>query len=425
MAAPAPFFRCRAAWLAALWLAVSGNEAAAVTTYSEPSLIYTVKIPGPAAAPGTIRTYLGVQQHPGTIYVGTVDSVAGNSFQAAGLENPSQLSFLEPGRSYYALVLSGSGRGKVLDITQFTSTSFVCAEAVGPWVGPGTNIRVRPHSRINDLFGADNRFGFAAATEVGLADNIVFWDSDAQHERVFYYHLSRQRWEEEANSEDAGNTLIRFPHGLYIVRRSPGTLRLSISGEAGAEPILLPVRQGMNVFSLPVNLSCSLDAVVPGDSVISGPNAASADLLILEEPTTHTTRGPFYRLDRDGSTVWREVGVDDSDAPLAPLDFLSTLVVQRKGPPGFVLVEGSLVPPAVPRPPLPPDPEAGEVELTGEFKLPPMPPGDLSLTVQVSTDLQAWSTFATPIHHPDNRVTFTLPAGQTRAFYRLAITLSQ
>ncbi|MCP5549076.1 MAG: hypothetical protein H7A50_17070 [Akkermansiaceae bacterium] len=398
--------------------------AEAQTLHTEPQGMYTAKIAGPASTPGAARTYLGVQLPRTTVGAGLVGSASGSTFSLLEGTHPTEIS--DPAETYYVHVLDGAGRGRVIDVAAFSESSVTCAENIEAWLGSGTSIRIRPHPRIADLFGTDNRFALGAGTDADNADNLVFWDADTQHERVFYFHSTRDRWEEDGINSDAGNTPIRFPNGLYIVRRTPGTLRMSLSGEVGSEPLLVPARTGSNVFSLPVNLSGSLDAIVPAagsHAVISGPNAASADLLSFEEPTTHTRRGPFYQLDRGGETGWREIGVDDSAAPLAPLDFLSTLVLQRSGPPGFLLLEGSLVPPAVPRPPLPPDPEPGEVELTGEFQLPPMPPG-VSIAVEVSTDLQSWTYFADPVVHPDNRVTFTLPAGQTRAFYRLALSLS-
>jgi len=77
--------------------------------------------------------------------------------------------------------------------------------------------------------------------------------------------------------------------GFYLVRRSPGTLRIALSGNIGSESVLLPVRTGAGVFSLPVNLSGSLITILrtSGDfAVDSGPNANSADILTFEEPTT-------------------------------------------------------------------------------------------------------------------------------------------
>ena len=74
-----------------------------------------------------------------------------------------------------------------------------------------------------------------------------------------------------------------------------------------------------------------------------------ADILTFEEPTTGLQRGPFYHLSRPNASGWREVGENGSAASIQPLDFLSILVLRRDGNAGYVLVEGSLDPPAVPR----------------------------------------------------------------------------
>ena len=184
---------------------------------------------------------------------------------------------------------------------------------------------------------------------------------------------------------------------------------------------------GMQVFSLPVNLTGSPEAIVrtTGDHALkSGPNADSADVLVFEEPSTGQQRGPFYHLQRANVSGWREVGVDDSYAAQQPMDFLSTLILHRRGAPGWVLVEPSLDPPAVPRPPLPPDPDPDELPLTGEFQFSVNALPGVILTIETSTDLVTWTEYATPEISSDGRCTFPLPAGQGRAIYRLGVELS-
>jgi hypothetical protein len=187
--------------------------------------------------------------------------------------------------------------------------------------------------------------------------------------------------------------------------------------------VLLPVRPGANVFSLPINLSTSLNESISSEgdhSIRKGPNARQSDLLTFEEPFSGGQRGPFYYLSRPGADGWREVGVNGSSAPLAPLDLLSTLVLHRDGPAGHVLAKGSLEPGN--HPPLPPAPEPGEPTLTGELPLPAFLPPGVTVTVETSADLQTWSPH--PLDYVANgKVLFTLPAGQTRAFYRLNVTL--
>lgn len=403
-----------------------GTTLASEVAYSTPRGVYTVKVPG--ATPGTapFRTYLGIQLLPDTRFWGRASVVSGNTIS---FQNTNPAAIADPERKCYVHVLadSGSGRGFVADIDQFRANDIVCSENLVPWIQPQAVVRIRPHPHLIDLLGATNRFGLGAGTDAASADNVVVWDPDTQHERVYYFHSTRARWEEKDIVADAGRAIFRFPYGFYIVRRSPGTLRIALSGEIGSDAILLPVRPAGNVFSLPVNLSASLDNIVQatGDfPVISGPNAKSADILTFEEPTTGIQRGPFYHLSRPDASGWREVGVDGSTAPIQPLDFLSTLVLRREGNAGRVLVEGDLNPPAVPRPPLPIDPEPGELPITGEIPYTgprPLPP-DVVVTVETSTDLQSWNPYAlTSI--VNGKAPFVLPPGQGRAFFRLKITL--
>jgi hypothetical protein len=398
---------------------------AQVVAHTEPRGYYTVKVPGVSAPGTTTRTYLGIQLLPDSRFTGLVQGVDANTVDFVKLVTEDYTNLADPLRPSYLHVLDGSGKGFVTDIVQFTTNGVICADNPVPWIQPGTRVLVRPHSNLADILGATNRFGLAAGADAESADNLVVWDSVTQQERIYYFHSIRNRWETKGVVADASGASLRFPNGFYLVRRSSGTLRIALSGNIGSESVLLPVRPGAGVFSLPVNLSGSLDAIVrtSGDfRVHSGPNANSADILTFEEPTTGQQRGPFYYLNRAGVAGWREIGVDGSQAANQPLDFLSTLVFRRRGGPGFVLAEGNLAPPAVPRPPLPPDPEPGELPLTAEFPLKQAMPPDVTLMIETSTDLQAWTSHASPTLTEDHRLVFPLPSGQSRAFYRLAVT---
>ncbi len=404
------------AWLIPATGPIRADEAA----YTEPRGIHTVKVAG-AVAGIPARTYAGIQLLPNTRFGGAAETASGNAVSFAGIF--SHLDMETPGRISYLHVLDGTGAGFVTDITQYRATDIVCAENLEPWLQPGALVRVRPHSRLADIMGADNPFGLAAGVDALSADNVVVWDPVTQGEKVYYFQSGRGRWEEKDVVADAAGTPFRFPYGFYIVRRSAGTLRIALSGEISSFPVLLPAHAGANVFSLPVNLSGSLEALVNAGcphAAISGANAAAADILTFEEPSTGNQRGPFYHLSRPGESGWREVGVDGSQAAIEPLDFLSTLILRRQGNAGRVLVRASLEPPPVPRPPLPPDPEPGEIPLTGE--LPALFPPGISAEVQISTDLQTWEPHAN-VTVQNGKVTFDLPSGQRRAFYRLKISI--
>jgi hypothetical protein len=413
---------------------------AAETAYTTPRGIYTVKVPGATQPSAPVRTYIGIQLLPELSYFGRAATVSGNTLSLEHIDQHNYFS--TPDRKSYLHVLEGSGRGFITDIDEFRDSDMVCAEDLTQWIQPDTLVRIRPHPGLSDILGADNPYGLGAGPDADTADNMVIWDPDAQQEKVYYFHSVRARWEEKGIEADAGNAVFRYPYGFYIVRRSPGTLRIKLSGNTGLndagqlEPVLLPVHHGANVFSLPINLSGSLDAIVRADGsfpVVSGTNARSSDILTFEEPTTGLRRGPFYHLSRPNASGWREVGVNDSTASIEPLDYLSTLILWRNGDAGRLLVEGSLEPPAVPRPLLPPDPEPGEPPLRGELVIPrqltnPNFFPNLTYVFENSEDLQTWVPFSASnsevFIEPDGswRLTFELPAGQRRVFYRLKVT---
>ena len=408
--------------VAAFYFCLTINRAQAATeAFTSPRGIYALKVAGTSPGRSQARTYFGVQLLPDPKFVGLASSVSGDALSLNGVSSYGGLA--DPERKSYVHVLSGKGRGFIVDIEEFRATDLRCDQNLSAWISAGAQVSIRPHPHLADLFGAGNRFGLGSGPDADTADNVVVWDPQIQQERVYYYHSIRGRWEEKDVEADAARAILRFPYGLYIVRRSPGTLRISLSGAIGADSLLLPVRTGTNVFSLPVNLSRSLGNLISstGDfPVVSGPNSNKADLLTFEEPSTGIQLGPFYHSSKPNSGGWREVGKGEG-AGLS-LDLLSTLILRRNGAPGFVFAAGSLVPGPV-QVVLPPDPEPGEVPLFGYLPFPQNFPADLTYTVQISTDLQSWTDHAAPMIE-NNQLKFQLPAGQGRNFYRLKVTLS-
>ena len=393
-----------------------GVAAAATTT---PLGIYAVKIKGAASGEEPARTYLGLPLLQSPIFVGPAGTISGTSlsFQDAG-----SLPY-EAGKEYFVQVLSGPGAGFVSGIIAGNPASVTCEKDLSPWMAPGVLFSIRPNHRLNDLFGADNRFGFESGSNAEQSDKIVIWDSAAQDEKVYYFNSTRNRWEEKEAEADAGSTPVRYPNGLYIVRRSAAPMRIALKGEISEAPVLLPVRDGGNVFSLPVNLSASLANLVSSEglfAVASGKNAAQADLLSFEDPVGVADRGPFYYRNRNNDSGWRSVGKNDSQEPLLPLDPLSTLVMRHRGEEYHVRLNANLeAPPGGPYVP-PADPEAGELPLQVELKVPIVRP-ELVCTIETSIDLASWASVAVVLPEADGRIPFTLPPGQSRAFYRIRV----
>lgn len=395
-----------------------GVASAATTT---PLGIYAVKIAGAEAGVGPARTYVGVPLVQKPIIMAAVGPVNGNRFSFPGLQELQG----KPGKEYYVHVMSGPGQGYIAEVTGFEGPDIVCSADLTEWMAPGVQVAIRPHHSLADLFGADNRFGFTGGEDASLADKIVTWDALVQRERVYYFNTLRARWEEKDVAEDASNAKIRYPNGLYVVRLSPDPMRIALSGETSHFPVLLPVRPGANVFSLPLNLSSSIPNLVETSgtfAVKGGEHAAQADILNFHEPTTGARLGPFFYRNTFNDSGWCEVGVYQSHELMEAPDWLSTLVLRRNGEAGYVRVKGSIIVPPQGIPPISPDPWVGELPLEVEVPSTGPYPSDVVIKLEKSANLRDWTEIAYE-QRPDRRVIFNLPPGESRAFYRLNVSL--
>ena len=427
---PITSFRTHTVRLIAVMLVIvlgsSISNAQGPAAYGPPRGHYTVKVSGQAPCGTPVRTYLGIQLLPDIQFQGRVATVAGTTVSFQGVS--SHQVFEDLNRKTYLQVLDGTGEGFISDVDEFNFASLTCAANLTPWLAPGTLVQLRAHSNLSDIFGANNSYGLGAASHAGLADNVVIFDPTSQQEHVYYFNSTRVRWEQKGIEANADRAVMRYPFGLYIVRRTPGTLRIALSGDAAFQSVLLPVISGSNVFSLPINLSASLNEWVSSNGAFpidKGQNATTADLLTLHEPTISNQRGSYYFSSKLGFEGWRKVGETSSNEANQALDFLSTLILQRDGPAGYVFAKGSLI--SGPQISLPPDPEPGELPLTGELKFPRgfTPRPNLLYQVETTTDFQIWNLLTVPVNQLGNgNLSFNLPPGQKRAFYRLKVTLN-
>ncbi len=394
---------------------VFSGHVLADTAVTAPIGAYAIKVPGKGAGESQRRTYFGLQLLPDVNFSGAAMTVSGKQLTVGiGDHNAA----VPAGHRSYVHVISGAGKGFVSDIELTTSSYIRCEKDLTGWVTPGAIVQVRPHPRLGDLFGTDNKFHLTAGLGASAADNVVLWDPENQRERVYYFHSARSRWEEDGIAADANAVPARFPYGLYVIRRSEGTLRIGLSGSVATNPVLLPVKTGANVFSLPVNFSASLDLIstTGNHKVVSGTNAKESDLLVFEEPTSGVRRGPFYHSSRTGAEGWREAGVNGTAS--SGLDLLSTLVLQRQGEAGYLFVDGNTSSGGG-FPVLPADPEPGEFSMA--FSIPARFPNGVQCMVETSQDLVNWVPLA-QVSVANNKVEFGYPPGQSRAFYRLKMT---
>lgn len=390
---------------------------------------HVINVDGQIDGEQPVRTYLPLQLLPQTILSGTVIDVSNN---AVTIEPFGRQASQPPDRPLYLQVTNGEKKGFLVDIVERQDNTFICSQDLSQWIELGDSLIVRQHIFLSEFLGENNRFNLGDGTDADLTDNLVIHDPELGRERIYYFHSTRNRWEEKGVASDASQALIRYPYAPYIVRRSPGTLRIMIVGQVAANSVLLPLETGSRIFSLPGHVNPTLANWISPEgefSPLTGANTSSADIFTLYSASSPDPRGSFYLRSAPSEDQWREIGINNSAQAEQPLDFLSALKVTTKRSSGFLLVEAEAEPfataPASP-PPLPPDPSPNEVDLfaTLEFGFLSLPP-DLSHVLERSADLVNWTQIGPGIFFdPGTPIEFTvpLPAGQSRNFYRLVIT---
>ena len=327
---------------------------------------------------------------------------------------------------YYLHFGDGNGRGYIAEVSSFEEGLIHCTEDLPSFIQAEDYFVVYRHRRLSEIFTTDNAHGFGSGESADQSDNIAIFNPELQEMELFYFHSVRLRWEKEGLAEDANNHFILHPYSYYIVRRTPGMIRIILDGFVPSLPLLFPVQSEPIPYSLPLGKSLSHLIEVTGTySAQSGPNSASSDLFTIHEASSNEPRGPFYHSTAANPSKWLKVGDSGALEPTRLADPLSSVLIHRKGSPGYLRADidpffGS-PPPAYPT--IDPNPEPGETAttITIQFELPPWTPPDMAFGLQVSSDLTNWIEIEDEIYPFNGTVTswHLFPPGQVRHFYRL------
>ena len=411
----------------AIVLIVLSSHEIQAQSVSKTQGFFGVQIPGASAEHPQRRTYLGTQLRPAPIYTLPVFQVSGKVIESTFGDFVDPNSGTNPPEKYYLHFVDGDGRGYVADIASFAEDEIHCEEDLPSFIQAGDFFQINRHRRLAEIFTTDNAHGFGSGESADQSDNISIFNPDLQAMELFYFHSVRLRWEKEGLAEDANNHLIRHPYSYYVIRRTPGMIRIILDGLVPEIPLLLPVQTEPILFSLPLGKSLSdLVDQTGTHSAQSGPNSASSDLFTIHEASSNEQRGPFYYSTASNPSKWLKVGDTNNIEPTTLADPLSSVLIHRKGSDGYVRVEYDYFsdpPPSYPT--LAANPEPGETatNITLHFDLPPWThPGTL-FSLQMSSDLTNWIEIADEIYLFNGTVTYTLPfpPGQIRHFYRLVV----
>src|SRR5688572_17017024 len=180
-------FRTRAlvAWLlasACLPLRSAGEESVSETFISYASVV------NGASGGSWGLTYLSLQMVRSLAAHGTLSEV-GNSTVTDATAAWTENQFNNPNGSFYLSLTSGTGAGKMVDIssTGAAAKTITLAENLTGVAQSGDQYEIRPHFTISDLFGANNSAGLEAGPNSIVADNIVLFMAESQVATTIFY----------------------------------------------------------------------------------------------------------------------------------------------------------------------------------------------------------------------------------------------
>ena len=239
------------------------------------------------------------------IFQGPVISINGTDIELA---DTSALT-----ADYYLEVASGSLSGVMTKVVSYGSNIVTVADNLTPELVAGDTVILRETTTVNDLFGADNAFGFKSSPngdlDVDRPDLIYVLNPETGIVKTLFFSTFPDfvGWYDVFDFTEAGDTLLYPDHGLAILVRGPD-VEVTLSGTVKKGDFTASVFEGFNIMSLmnPVSSADSDNAVTLGNSglytgdgstgVVASPDGSldSADLVYVLDESTGVISRYFY-----------------------------------------------------------------------------------------------------------------------------------
>lgn len=226
---------------------------------------------------------------------------------------------------YYLEVASGSLSGVMSKVVSYGSNVVTLADDLTPDLAAGNTVILRETTTVNDLFGADNTFGFKSSPngdlDVDQPDLIYVLNPETGIVRTLFYSTFTGfvGWYDTFDFSEAGDTILYPDHGIAVLVKGPD-VEVTLSGTVKSGDFVSSVFEGFNIMSLmnPVSISGSADAVTLGNSglytgddstgVVASPDGSldSADLVYVLDESTGIISRYFYST-FPGNVGWYDV----------------------------------------------------------------------------------------------------------------------
>jgi uncharacterized protein (TIGR02597 family) len=231
-------------------------------------------------------------------------------------------------------VLSGSNRGRTIDITSFAGSQINLAEDPTSFISVGDEFIIVPNWTFDTIFGnpgaSGNPSGILGGASASVADNIILLNAAGSFDTYFYKNAGAggTGWRKVGQpvNADKGTTKLPLQDGIQVVRRaSGGNLTLDLKGVVRTgrqsnviKPAQTGVHTGNNVITFSnteggltfksSNLAADLGVGITG--VKGGLSSTSADNIKIQDASGNTLVY-YYKNGGAGGTGWRR-----TDKPL-------------------------------------------------------------------------------------------------------------
>jgi hypothetical protein len=184
--------------------------------------------------------------------------------------------------------------GATADIadTAAASQSLILAGSVSGLVSSGDAYRIREHSTIATLFGANNEAGLTAGSTAARADNILLLDPATQRTTTIFYlsNATTHGWALADRSALVPNCIIYPEQGIIVRRIGLSDAHLYNYGLVRTGPARVPVYPGYNLVGTAKSLSSvplealNLYTADMATGLHAGTTANTADNLLIIQP---------------------------------------------------------------------------------------------------------------------------------------------
>lgn len=229
-------------------------------------------------------TFLALQSIRPVVASGVVTAVSGVTISdsSAGWQNDQFNGASGP----YYLELESGLMADIVD-TEATGGVLTLVGDISASVQVTDTYRIRRHTTISDLFGADNSANLKEGNGPDDADNIIIYGGGVYSSATYW------RWNQSGSEGwynfsyvPAGDAVIYPEQGFYIKRKDPGGLTLTTSGVQRDGSYVAPIVQGYNLVGSIRDSETSIAAIglVTGDPITgfaSGENPDDGDNVLI------------------------------------------------------------------------------------------------------------------------------------------------